>query len=188
MHTGADRPAGETAPDNHNHTGETVKKNPTKADLAAEAARLAQENAQMRDLLAAVSLAAGTVPVSEDNDWAAEWKRSTRVLASIKSLSRLDDGHSDWKGYLAYAAGELRSLAAEPAGYEVYQPAPVITDSERDCPEGNPASGAWCHLPAPHGEHRDTDGETWTTADEHGELSAATLYDPDSDDAQAVTL
>lgn len=44
---------------------------------------------------------------------------------------------------------------------EMAPPAPVITDSERTCDQANPMTGAWCHLPAPHAGHRDTDGETW---------------------------
>lgn len=31
------------------------------------------------------------------------------------------------------------------------RPAPVITDSERTCPEVNPGSGAWCHRDGDHG-------------------------------------
>jgi hypothetical protein len=108
-------------------------KEPTRADLAAAVARLTGENAALRDLLAAVSLAAGTVPVARHDD-AAEWRRSCRVLANIKGLARLDD----WAGYLAYAAEEMRAVAAEPVGYEVYvrpqdaEFAPVVTGSERD--------------------------------------------------------
>jgi hypothetical protein len=90
---------------------------PTKADLAAAVAKLTEENAGLRELLAAVSLAADTVPVSKDSNLSAEWQRSTRVLANIKGLSDL----SDWPGYLAWAAGELRSIAAEPPGYEAYE-------------------------------------------------------------------
>jgi hypothetical protein len=100
-------------------------KEPTKADLAAENARLREENAQMRDLLAAVSLAAGTVPVSNGNDYAAEWKRSTKVLAVIKNAAAL----RDWDGHLAWAAEEVRSLAAEPVGYEVYAETPAAVSA-----------------------------------------------------------
>ena len=41
---------------------------------------------------------------------------------------------------------------------------PVITDSERTCDQQHPVSGAWCYRDGEHDEHRDTDGETWTTA------------------------
>lgn len=116
-------------------------KEPTKADLAAAVAKLTQENAQLRDLLAAISLAAGTVPVSKGNDYLGEWKRSTKVLANIKVLSRLGDGHSDWDGYLAYAAGELQAIAAEPAGYEVYQPEGAELHAE---PEAAAGADGWC--------------------------------------------
>lgn len=91
-------------------------KEPTKADLAAAVTKLTQENAGMRELLAAISLAAD-VPVSKGGGYADEWKRSTRVLAVIKHAADID---GSWDGYLAWAAGEVRSLAAEPAGYEVY--------------------------------------------------------------------
>lgn len=54
---------------------------------------------------------------------------------------------------------------------------PVITDSGRTCDQANPASGAWCHKSGEHTEHRDTDGETWTTA--VGDRGArAALQDP----------
>lgn len=38
-----------------------------------------------------------------------------------------------------------------------------ITDSERTCDQANPVTGAWCYKPAPHADHYDTDGGTWTT-------------------------
>lgn len=59
---------------------------------------------------------------------------------------------------------EIDEIIAELAALRAEMTAPVITDSERTCDQANPASGAWCHLPAPHDDHRDTDGETWTTA------------------------
>lgn len=62
------------------------------------------------------------------------------------------------KGYAALGEGGVLF----PAGCN--PDAPVITDSERDCQQANPASGAWCHKSGPHTEHRDTDGQTWTTA------------------------
>lgn len=93
-------------------------KEPTKADLAAAVAKLTEENKGMRDLLAAISLAAGTVPVSQHNDYLGEWKRSTKVLANIKTASHLDD----WAGRFAYWSAELRAVAAELPGYEVYEP------------------------------------------------------------------
>jgi hypothetical protein len=109
-------------------------KEPTKADLAAAVTKLTEENAGLRDLLAAVSLAADTVPVSKGSDYLAEWKRSTRVLASVKVMSHLD---GDWAGELAYAAGHLREVAAEPVGYEVYVEtvaAPLADDGDEDGP------------------------------------------------------
>lgn len=51
-----------------------------------------------------------------------------------------------------------------PKGEEVAGAEAVITDSERTCGQANPDSGAWCHKGGSHAEHRDTDGETWTTA------------------------
>lgn len=113
-------------------------KPPTKADLAAAVTRLTQENAQMRDLLAAIRLAADTVPVSKDNDSIAEWRRSTRVLSNIKGLAK----PGDWGGYLAYAAEELRAIAAEPVGYEVYQPEDNVCPGVDDCAAYSPASAA----------------------------------------------
>jgi hypothetical protein len=163
-------------------------KNPTKADLAAAVARLTQENAGLRDLLAAISLAAGTVPVSKDNDYPAEWKRSTKVLAVIKNAADL----SDWDGYLAWAAEETRSLAAEPVGYEVYQPeGPGVTEPAQDEPEpvacGSrpyPAGsegddGTECALPAGHGGAHDDNppfGGAWCPAFTDMEDFGATIY------------
>jgi len=87
-----------------------------KKELEAEVARLAEENKGMRELLAAISAVAGTVPIAKDDN-AAEWRRSVHVLANISYLAKVDDG---WDGFLAYAAGELRAVAAAPVGYEVY--------------------------------------------------------------------
>jgi hypothetical protein len=42
--------------------------------------------------------------------------------------------------------------------------APVITDSGRDCPELNPDGGWPCHRSGEHDGHRDSNGDTWTTA------------------------
>lgn len=101
----------------------------TKKELEAENERLAEENKGMRELLAAISAVADTVPIAKGDD-AAEWRRSVRVLANISGLAKVDD----WGGYLAYAAGELRAIAAEPVGYEVFVRsesfAPVTADSE----------------------------------------------------------
>jgi hypothetical protein len=42
--------------------------------------------------------------------------------------------------------------------------APVITDSERDCDQVNPDGSGWyCYRSGPHTEHRDSNGDTWTT-------------------------
>jgi len=143
-----------------------VKKNPTKADLAAAVAKLTQENAQMRDLLAAISLAAGTVPVSKDNDYPAEWKRSTKVLSAIKTAASLDD---NWAGSAAWGAEYTREIAAEPVGYEVYQPegAELHAAPEpeaQECTDYDPAYKLHgCELDAGHdGPHRDLLGVEWT--------------------------
>jgi hypothetical protein len=101
-------------------------KEPTKADLATAVAKLTEENAGLRDLLAAVSLAADTVPVARGAGYIDEWKRSTHVLSVIKHAAAL----SDWNGYLAWAAGEVRSLAAEPVGYEVHVKPEPVSDAE----------------------------------------------------------
>jgi len=150
-------------------------KEPTKADLAAAVATLIQENAQLRDLLAAVSLAADTVPVANNPSFIDEWKRSTKVLSAIKILCRLDEYPGS--GHLAYAAEELRLIAAEPVGYEVYEP--VIPPAERDCDQVNPdGSGEHCYRGGDHGVHRDSNGTEWRT--DLGELSAEALYDDES--------
>jgi hypothetical protein len=137
-------------------------KEPTKADLAAAVATLTAENAGLRDLLAAVSLAADTVPVANNPSFIDEWKRSTKVLSAIKILCRLDEYPGS--GHLAYAAEELRAVAAEPVGYEVYTEPPVIPPAERDCPEVNPdGSGEHCYRGGDHGVHRDSNGGEWRT-------------------------
>lgn len=108
-----------------------------KQELEAENRRLTDENGALRELLGAVSVIAGTVPVAKDGGWLPEWKRSTRVLANIKHLSRLPGG---WDGEIAYATEELRAIAAEPVGYEVYvEPEPPAAAEPHEClPEG------WC--------------------------------------------
>jgi hypothetical protein len=139
-----------------------VKKNPTKADLAAAVAKLTQENAQMRDLLAAISLAAGTVPISEGNDYAGEWKRSVKVLSAIKAAAALDD---NWAGSAAWGAEYAREVAAEPVGYEVYQPEGDEPEPEaQECTDYDPAYKLHgCELDAGHdGPHRDLLGVEWT--------------------------
>ena len=96
---------------------------PTKADLKAAVATLTEENAGLRELLAAASECAGTVPVAASGGEHAEWRRSTTVLSKIKVLCALDGG---WKGEAAYGARVLRESSAEPVGYEVYaEPEPV---------------------------------------------------------------
>ncbi|HTJ69233.1 MAG TPA: hypothetical protein VL551_16975 [Actinospica sp.] len=144
-----------------------MKKNPTKADLAAAVAKLTQESAQMRDLLAAISLAAGTVPISAGNDYLAEWKRSTKVLSTIKAVAVLDD---DWAGSAAWGARYAREVAAEPVGYEVYQPEgdepePEPEPEAQECTDYDPAYKLHgCELgPHPAAKpHRDLLGVEWT--------------------------
>jgi hypothetical protein len=145
-------------------------KEPTRADLAAAVARLTGENAALRDLLAAVSLAAGTVPVAKHDD-AAEWRRSCRVLANIKGLARLDD----WAGYLAYAAGEMRAVAAEPVGYEVYVRPEDDEPAEVSCADPHPQEPAIpCARQEGHeGWHVSAHEESWEQKPPAPELSAA---------------
>ena len=45
---------------------------------------------------------------------------------------------------------------------------PVITDSERTCPEVNPdGSGEHCHRGGDHGVHEDANGDEWRTDGGH---------------------
>lgn len=95
----------------------------TKDQLATENRRLREENKGLRDLLAAVSLAAGTVPTADGAE--PEWKelrRAVHVLSGIKVAA--DPGGSwAWGHATGEAAKFLRERAAEPVGYEVYEPA-----------------------------------------------------------------
>lgn len=63
-----------------------------------------------------------------------------------------------------YTTGQIDAVIAELVALKQEMDPPVITDSERDCPERHPGSGAPCGRSGKHAEHRDPDGETWTTA------------------------
>lgn len=53
---------------------------------------------------------------------------------------------------------------------------PVMTDSERDCPSYNPdGSGEHCYRSGVHDEHRDANGDTWTTAEPVAPAPPATI-------------
>lgn len=87
-------------------------------------------------------------------NWAAH-KRQHREAGATRRLSPPE--------IVPPASVQMAEFAEIVSGRNPYEhPRAVITDSERTCQQANPASGAWCHLPAPHTEHRDTDGETWT--------------------------
>lgn len=147
---------------------------------------LEAENAALRELLAAARAYADMPhPASYDNrNYMYEYELERRVdtIAVWANGDQEDMDPGVYVPVIADRAKHLREEAAKPVRYEVkpapaddeyrltakdeaaLDAAPVITDSERTCQEANPASGAWCHKSGPHAEHRDTDGETWTTA------------------------
>lgn len=138
----------------------------TKKELEAENERLGKEIAALRVLLAAVHDAADVPMPVHDADLHTHYMTCVRRADVIAVYANADDSVN----VMHDRAESLREEAARPLRYVAKaagraEPAPVITDSERTCDQSNPASGAWCHRPAPHAEHRDTDGETWTTGE-----------------------
>lgn len=110
-----------------------MTREPTKAGLAAAVAKLTEENAGLRDLLAAVSECARSVPQATYDDARKELRRATHMLVDISVVTG-PDGSWTWGWATGDAAAFLRKSAAEPLGYEPYaepEPAPVIAGSEQ---------------------------------------------------------
>lgn len=138
-------------------------KEPTKADLAAAVAKLTEENAGLRDLLAAVSDVARTAPIAAVGE--PDYKRDSRMSSILSAVGVVTDPKSTWTwswGVVSTdsgAAAFLRRLAAEPPGYEVYVEAqddelhapPVITDGEHDDIHGCTLEPKRCKVPQEHG-------------------------------------
>jgi len=117
-------------------------KEPTKADLAAAVAKLTEENAGMRDLLAAVSECARTVPLAAAGEPSyKERSRATSVLTRISVVT--DPGSTwEWSWGSGQGAAHLRELAAEPPGYEVYvEPEPPAGPGGVPFPAGSDEDG-----------------------------------------------
>ena len=102
---------------------------PTKADLQSAVARLAAENAELRDLIAAVHAAADCTPQAVSDDRDAERRREHEMLIRISALT----GPDTTSAHLDINARQLRGYAATPVGYRVYD------DAARDV---NPPSAA----------------------------------------------
>jgi hypothetical protein len=143
-------------------------KEPTKADLAAAVAKLTEENAGLRDLLAAVRECARAVPQAVyDHQWE-QLRRATNVLIAISVVADAE-GTWAWSWASGQGAAHLRERAAEPLGYEVYQtegdelhaaPEPEA----QECTDYDPAYKLHgCELDAGHdGPHRNLLGVEWT--------------------------
>ena len=139
-----------------------------KAGLAAAAAAIAAASdaeAGRRDgaprVPDAAEPASATVPgweLSGPGRWTA-----TRLDGLELVVERLDDGMSFLPRAGAAVGPVCGGLLSAATWATEFVPAPVITDSERDCPEKNPASGFYCHRSGQHRIHRDSDGETWST-------------------------
>lgn len=120
----------------------------TTGKLAAENARLREENHALRGLLAAVSELARSVPQAVYDDRGEELKRAARTLITLDTVT---DPAGTWAP--AWVTGDaaeyLRARAAEPAGYEVFaerRPAEPVPAPAGSCPEcGEP--GGWHRAP-----------------------------------------
>jgi hypothetical protein len=82
--------------------------------------QLAAENAALRDLLAAVSECARSVPQAAVGE--PSWKEHSRARNVLITLGVITDpdGTWTWSWGSGQGAAHLRERAAEPAGYEVY--------------------------------------------------------------------
>ncbi|HEY5397845.1 MAG TPA: hypothetical protein VIL16_20855 [Trebonia sp.] len=137
----------------------------TKEELQAENERLGREVAALRTLLAAVRDCAD-VPFPAgggDDDWLAFLNLSSRRADLVAVYGNPDAGDQPATVRTLHDRAEsLRREAARPLRYAPKAaPAPVITDSERDCDQAHPETGAWCHRGGDHGVHRDTNGDEW---------------------------
>lgn len=142
----------------------------TKQELAAENKRLGAEIAALRELLTVIAGARPPLPVSGHDMYRYYTTGSDRLLHAATIAAAVVKRIGD-PAFSAIAHGQsaaLREYLGQPLRYEAEaaEPAPVITDSGRTCDQANPVSRAWCHKSGPHDEHRDTDGETWTTESE----------------------
>lgn len=92
--------------------------NPTKADLAAAVKALTEENAGLRDLLAAVHEAAEAAPFAKH--WQDSDKARDRTRSMLGAISVLTDPAGTWTWGWANGrtAAGLRKYAAEPLEYE----------------------------------------------------------------------
>lgn len=92
---------------------------PTKADLAAAVATLTEENAGLRDMLAAVSECARSVPLAVYDQQHEELRRAKDVLTELSGVTD-PCGTWAWSWGSGQGAAYLREHAAEPVGYQVY--------------------------------------------------------------------
>ena len=136
----------------------------TKDQLQAENERLGMEVAALRGLLTAI--AGGKHPMyvagQHDRYYQAGSDRMIAVAGAAKAAVKAA-GTDDFAMTAHAMANYLDHEFARPLGYTPKAaPAPVITDSERDCDERNPdGSGEPCHRGGDHFVHRDSNGDEW---------------------------
>jgi len=95
---------------------------------------LEAENAALRDLLAAVSECARSVPQAAINE--PPWKEHSRAKSVLITLGVITDpdGTWTWSWGSGQGAAHLRERATEPVGYEVYQPADDAEPAQDETP------------------------------------------------------
>lgn len=128
-------------------------KEPTKADLATAVAKLTEENAGLRELLAAVSEYARSVPLAV-GDQRQELRRATETLIHIGVITD-PCGAWVWGWGGGQGAARLREHAAKPVDYEVYvRPEDAEPASRRYCESIAPGTIRRCTEQGPHDRHR----------------------------------
>ena len=147
MRAGADMSARHSAParrenaaPGHFKITENAVKEPTKADLAAAVARLTEENAALRDLLAAVRAYADVPHPADYDDRRHEYELERRVdaIAVWADGDQEDMAPDVYLLVMGDRAKHLREEAARPVRYQVRaEPA----DATRDQPASPDAAG-----------------------------------------------
>lgn len=155
-------------------------KEPTKADLATAVARLTEENAGLRELLAAVSAYAELPrPASHDNrTYGYELERRADAIAIWANGDREDMAPDVYALVIQDRAKHLREEAARPVRYEVRaEPAQAESDAgvSEECTDYDPNYKLHgCELDAGHdGPHRDLVGHEWTETLKNAESNEA---------------
>lgn len=137
---------------------------PTKADLEAAVQRLTEENANLRDLIAAVH-AAASVPLTTDSvkDQHLADQRAREALITIRTTT---DPEGMWLWSWTLPPGSDRGAAAylreTAARLLAYKPFEGSLEAQCDADWGSATESQRCTLAEDHeGWHRDRNGHEW---------------------------